>query len=67
MEHLASLLASPAGVAALLATVTWAPVTGFSTWPAFSRGRVASTLAASLAVSSLVFFSVQRLSALGPG
>lgn len=63
MDRLAALLASPAAVAALLGALAWAPMTGFPTWGALSRGRLASTLAVSLAVAVFVFAFVQRLSA----
>jgi hypothetical protein len=33
----------------------WAPVTGFPTWPALSRGRLASTAVITLAVASFAY------------
>lgn len=62
MDRLAALLASPAAAAALLGAL-WAPVTGFPTWGALSRGRYASTFGMSVAVAVFVFTFVQRLSA----
>ncbi len=63
MDRLAVLLASPAAAAALLSALAWAPMTGFPTWGALSRGRYASTVGVSVAVAVLVFTFVQRLSA----
>ena len=63
MDRAVALLASPAGVAALLAAVAWSPMTGFPTWPALSRGRYASTATMSLGVAMFVFTFVQRLTA----
>jgi hypothetical protein len=40
---------------AITAAVRCHPLAGFPTWPALSRGRLASTLAVSLGVGSLVF------------
>ena len=56
-------LASPAGAAAIAAALLWQPVTGFPTWPALARGRLASTVAISLSVGVVVFALVQRLTA----
>jgi hypothetical protein len=33
----------------------WAPVTGFPTWPALARGRLASTAVITLAVASFAY------------
>ena len=63
MDRLAATLASPAGVAAILAAALWGPATGFPTWPALARGRCASTVLASLAVGLFVFTVVQRFAA----
>ena len=63
MDRLAALLASPAAVVALLGALAWAPMTGFPTWGALSRGRYASTLGVSVAVAVFVFAFVQRLTA----
>jgi hypothetical protein len=63
MDRLAATLASPAGVAAILAAALWAPVTGFPPWSALARGRCASTALASLAVALLVFSLVLRFAA----
>ena len=63
MDRLAALLASPAAAVALLGALVWAPMTGFPTWGALSRGRYASTLAISVAVAVFVFAFVQRLTA----
>ncbi len=57
------LLASPAGKAGIAAAVLWPPLTGFPTWPALARGRLASTVALSVAVGGAVFVLVQRLAA----
>jgi hypothetical protein len=51
----AQVLASPAGVIALAAAVVWAPLTGFPTWPALARGRLAGTIALTGAVASCAF------------
>ena len=64
MDRLAATLASPAGVAAILAAALWGPATGFPTWPALARGRCASTVLLCLAVGLFVFTVVQRLAAL---
>lgn len=64
MDRLAALLASPVAAAALLSALAWAPVTGFPTWGALSRGRYASTVGVSVAVAAFVFAFVQRLTAL---
>jgi hypothetical protein len=48
-------LTSPAGVIALAAALVWAPLTGFPTWPALARGRLASTIALTSAVASFAF------------
>jgi hypothetical protein len=36
---------------------------GFPTWPALSRGRMASTVAVSVGIGGVVFVLVQRLTA----
>ena len=64
MDQLAALIASPAAAIALLGALAWAPMTGFPTWSALSRGRFASTVGVSVAVAVFVFAFVQRLSAL---
>jgi hypothetical protein len=51
----------------MIAAVVWAPVTGFPTWPAVSRGRFAVTAAVSAAIASVAFIVVGRLAALGGG
>jgi hypothetical protein len=48
-------LSSPAGAIAMAAALVWAPLTGFPTWPALARGRLASTAAVTAAVASLAF------------
>jgi hypothetical protein len=58
-------LSSVPMAAALAAAVLWAPLTGFPTWPALARGRLASTLGVSLAVGGFVYGFVGRLTA-GP-
>ena len=63
MDRLAALLASPAAAVALLGALAWAPMTGFPTWGALSRGRYAGTLAISVAVAAFLFAFVQRLTA----
>ena len=67
MQPLADALASPAGVAGVIAALAWAPATGFPTWPSLARGRLASTMAISLAVGVLVFLFARRLAALAVG
>ena len=49
-------LASPAGLAAMVAAILWAPLTGNPTWPALSRGRLASTVMVSASVGLFVLF-----------
>ena len=66
MDRLADALASPAGLAAVLAGVAWAPATGFPTWPSLARGRFASTLTTSLGAAVFVFVFVARLTAPPP-
>jgi hypothetical protein len=63
MDQLAAVLASPAAAVALLGALAWAPMTGFPTWGALSRGRYASTLGVSVAVATFLFAFVQRLTA----
>jgi hypothetical protein len=63
MDQLAALLASPAAAIALLGAVAWSPMTGFPTWGALSRGRFASTVGVSVAVATVVFAFVERLTA----
>ena len=63
MDRMAEALASPAGVAGLVAALAWAPATGFPTWSALARGRLASTVVISLAVGVLVFLFARRLAA----
>jgi len=67
VQPLADALASPAGVAGVIAALAWAPATGFPTWPSLARGRLASTMAISLAVGVLVFLFARRLAALAVG
>jgi hypothetical protein len=62
-----ALLTSPAALTALTAAIALPSLTGFPTWPAFARGRLASTLCPSLAVGALAFALVQRLTAPPPG
>lgn len=52
-------LATPAALAAILAAVAWAPLTGFPTWPAWSRGRLGSTVMLSVVVGLSVLFVVR--------
>ena len=63
MASFANLLASPAASAAIAAALVWPSATGFPTWPALARGRIASTLAVSLGIGAVVFVLVQRLTA----
>ncbi len=67
MERVYAVLSSPAAPVAMIAAVVWAPVTGFPTWPAVSRGRFAVTAAVSAAIASVAFIVVGRLAALGGG
>lgn len=55
MGGVAHALTSPAGAIALAAALVWAPLTGFPTWPALARGRLASTVAVTAAVASYAF------------
>ncbi len=63
MDRMADALTSPAGVFGVIAALAWAPATGFPTWPALARGRLASTVVISLVVGVLVFLFAQRLAA----
>ena len=55
MGAFAQALTSPAGAIALAAALVWAPLTGFPTWPALARGRLASTVALTGAFASCAF------------
>ncbi|QUD90926.1 hypothetical protein [Phenylobacterium montanum] len=55
MGAVAHALTSPAGAIAFAAALVWAPLTGFPTWPALARGRLASTVALTGAVASFAF------------
>ena len=55
-----AMISSPAAHLALFAALCWAPATGFPTWPALSRGRLASTVAISAAVGAFVFLAVRQ-------
>ena len=46
---------SPAAAFALAMALLGAPVTGFPTWPALARGRLASTAVITLAVASFAY------------
>jgi hypothetical protein len=48
-------LTSPAGAITLAAALVWSPLTGFPTWPALARGRLASSAALTGAVASFAF------------
>ncbi len=63
MAGLLDLVASAPGTAAIAAALLWGPLTGFPTWPALSRGRMASTVAVSVGIGGVVFVLVQRLTA----
>ena len=67
MDGVARLIASPAAMAGLAAAALWAPATGYPTWPAASRGRMASTVAISVSVGWIVFLLVRRAGALASG
>ena len=67
MERALTVITSPAAAAALAAAALWGPATGHPTWPALSRGRLASTLAISFAVGWFVFNLVRRAGALAAG
>jgi hypothetical protein len=67
MDRVVAALASPAAPIAVIAAVAWAPVTGFPTWPAVSRGRFALTAAVSAAIASVAFVVAGCLAALGGG
>jgi len=64
MERIAALLASPAAPIAMVAAVAWAPITGFPTWNAVSRGRFAGTAALCGAIAGVVFIAARRLATL---
>lgn len=55
MGGVAHTLSSPAGAIAMAAALVWAPLTGFPTWPALARGRLASTAAVTVAVACFAF------------
>lgn len=55
MGPLGHALTSPAAAFALAMALVWAPVTGFPTWPALARGRLASTAVITLAVASFAY------------
>ena len=55
MGAVAHALTTPAGAMAFAAALVWAPLTGFPTWPALARGRLASTAAVTAAVASFAF------------
>ncbi len=55
MGAVAHALTSPAGAIAMAAALVWAPLTGFPTWPALARGRLASTAAVTAAVACFAF------------
>ena len=55
MGGVTHVLTSPAGAIAMAAALVWAPLTGFPTWPALARGRLASTAAVTAAVASFAF------------
>lgn len=67
MEWALTNIASPAAVAALVAGALWGPATGHPTWLAASRGRLASSVAVSVAVAWLVFSLVRRIGVLAAG
>jgi hypothetical protein len=67
MDRVCAALACPAAPLALIASVAWAPVAGFPTWPALSRGRLSSTLAISVLVGWTAFVLVRRLAVAGGG
>ena len=48
-------LTTPAGAMAFAAALVWAPLTGFLTWPALARGRLAGAVAPTGAVASVAF------------
>jgi hypothetical protein len=48
-------LTTPAGAIAFAAALVWAPLTGFPTWPALARGRLAGAVALTGAVASFAF------------
>jgi len=60
-------LTSPAAVAALATALALPAVTGFPTWPALARGRLASTVCPSAAAGAAVFLFVSRLTASAAG
>lgn len=67
MDRVFAVLASPAAPIAMIAAVAWAPVTGFPTWNAISRGRFAVTSAVGAAIGGVAFIAAQHLAALGAG
>ena len=63
MDRICAAIAAPAAPLALIASVAWAPVTGFPTWPALSRGRVTCTIAISALVGWTAFVLAHHLAA----
>jgi hypothetical protein len=67
VDHIVIGPTSCAVSAAIVAAVAWAPVTGYPTWNALTRGRFAVTAAISAAIATLAFMTAQRLATLGAG
>jgi hypothetical protein len=67
VDRICTPFASPAALLALIASVASAPVTGFPTWPALSRGRPSCTLAISALIGWTAFAFVRRLAVAGGG
>lgn len=67
MQSLLDLLASPALIAASATALALPVVTGFPTWPALARGRLASTVCPSVAAGTFVYLLVSRLAAPAAG
>lgn len=61
------LLSSPAAALALMTALSLPAFTGFPTWPALARGRLASTVCPSVAAGVFVYQLVSRLAAPAAG
>ena len=65
MDRICAAIAVPIAPVAQIASAAWAPVGGFPTWPALSRGRPSCTRAVSALVGWTAFVLVRRLAVAG--
>jgi len=61
------LITSPAAIAALIAALVWAPLTGFPTLASLSRARFGSTILITIAVAAAAFVLARRVPVLFGG